>query len=453
MRPGSEGELATHLARIAKGETVEHVATMCRRKDGSLTEVSVLMSPMYRRNRVEGCVVSGRDITKIVETQHALEGQQKQIQELLVQTEQHARRQEEFLAMLSHELRNPLAAVMNATTVMNAAHDDRTTTRCQAVIERQATHMKKLLDDLLDVSRITSAKFRVASEDIDLHEAIDTAVEATAPAFAARGIELGANVPRCDLPVKGDTRRLTQVLTNLLSNAATYSPSGAHVQLDVTIDGDQVVIRVADDGDGIDPELQPKIFELFVQSEQKLDRSRGGLGVGLSLAKTIVELHRGTIRVHSDGVGKGSAFFVSLPLGRAVVQASSLGRAGAACRIVLIDDQDDARDMLRVLFEARNHVVYDACDGANGVQLITAQKPDVAFIDIGLPVMNGFEVAQQIRKRRDLDGVLLVALSGYGNHNDVESALAAGFDEHVTKPAELKTLEQILARRRAATGD
>ncbi|MEP6861133.1 MAG: chemotaxis protein CheB [Deltaproteobacteria bacterium] len=453
MSPGSESDLASHLARVARGETVEHVSTMCRRKDGSLAEVSVLLSPMYQRDRVVGCAASGRDITKLVESQRALEAQGKQIKELLVQSEQHGRRQEEFLAMLSHELRNPLAAVMNATTVMNAAHDAAVTTRCQAVIERQTTHMKKLLDDLLDVSRITSAKFRVAAEDIDLHEAIDTAIEATSPGFAARGIQLASEVPRFELPVKGDTRRLTQVLTNLLANAATYSPSGAHVKLDVSVDGEQVVISVADDGDGIEGDLQPKIFELFVQSEQKLDRSRGGLGVGLSLAKTIVELHGGSIRVHSDGPGKGSTFYVTLPLGRTITQASNLGPASGACRIVLIDDQDDARDMLRVLFEARNHVVYDACDGANGVSLIAAHKPDVAFIDIGLPVMNGFEVAQQIRKMRELDGVMLVALSGYGNHNDVESALAAGFDEHVTKPAELKTLEAILARKRAPIED
>jgi two-component system, chemotaxis family, CheB/CheR fusion protein len=453
MRPGSEGELAGLLARVAKGETVEHVSSMCRCKDGTLSEVSVLLSPMYRREHVVGCAASGRDITKLVETQHALEEQQKQIQELLDQSEQHGRRQEEFLAMLSHELRNPLAAVMNATTVMRSAHDDAATGRCQAVIERQATHMKKLLDDLLDVSRITSAKFQIAREDVDLHEAIEIAIEATAPALASRGIQLSVEVPRIALPVKGDSRRLTQVLTNLLSNAATYSPSGAHVKLEVVTEGEQAVLSVSDDGDGIEASLQPKIFELFVQSEQKLDRSRGGLGVGLSLAKTIVELHGGSIRVHSDGLGKGSTFYVTLPLGRTITPVTNLGLSSGACRIVLIDDQDDARDMLRVLFEARNHVVYDASDGANGVSLISAQKPDVAFIDIGLPVMNGFEVAQQIRKIRELDGVMLVALSGYGNHNDVESALAAGFDEHVTKPAELKTLEAILARKRAPTGD
>jgi CheY-like chemotaxis protein len=190
-----------------------------------------------------------------------------------------------------------------------------------------------------------------------------------------------------------------------------------------------------------------------VQSEQKLDRSRGGLGVGLSLAKTIVELHDGSIAVRSDGPGKGSDFQITLPLGKLAARSLGHGVPGGTCRIVLVDDQEDSRDMLRVLFEARKHIVFDASDGANAVQLIAQHKPDVAFIDIGLPVMNGFEVAEQIRKQPELNNVLLVALSGYGNHADVDAALAAGFDEHVTKPAEFKRLEQILARKRPMTDD
>jgi CheY-like chemotaxis protein len=325
--------------------------------------------------------------------------------------------------------------------------------RCQAVIERQASHMKRLLDDLLDVSRITSDKFVINAEDIDLRESIDTAVEATAPAFAERGMRLERDVPDRLLPVKGDSRRLTQVLGNLLSNAATYSPAGSAVQLSVGVDGPVVAIQVRDNGDGIDPALLPKIFDLFVQSEQKLDRSRGGLGVGLSLAKKIVELHGGAIKVTSEGPNKGSIFEVTLPLGRPPTQLLSQGVPGGPCRIVLVDDQEDSRDMLRVLFEARNHLVFDGADGAHAVQLIAEHKPHIAFIDIGLPVINGFEVAQQIRKRPELNDVMLVALSGYGNHSDVQTALAAGFDEHVTKPAEFKRLEQILAKKRPNTDD
>jgi CheY-like chemotaxis protein len=240
------------------------------------------------------------------------------------------------------------------------------------------------------------------------------------------------------------------MIANLLANAAIYSPPQSVVSLSVRTRDHVVVVRVRDHGEGIDPELQPRIFDLFVQSEQTLDRSRGGLGVGLSLAKTIAELHGGTISVHSEGRGHGSEFEITLPLGLPIAPRTHTESVrGGPCRIVLVDDQDDSRDMLRDLLEARKHVVYDAADGARALQLIAEHKPDVAFIDIGLPVMDGFEVAQQIRKRPDLHQVKLVALSGYGNKSDVQAAFAAGFDEHVTKPAELRRLEQILASVRS----
>jgi two-component system CheB/CheR fusion protein len=452
MKPGTEEELDKYLSQISKGEKVEHVATLCRRKDGSLVDVSVVISPIFNHKKIVGAAASARDISPLTRTQRALEDQQRQVRALLTQTQELSHRREEFLAMLSHELRNPLAAVLSATTAMRQApaamHE-----RCQAVIERQATHMKRLLDDLLDVSRITSDKFAIATEDIDLREAIDTAIESTAPAFADHGVKLECDPRPRPLPVKGDSRRLTQVFANLLANAATYSPPGGTVRLKVASEASSIVIHVEDEGEGIDPALQPKIFDLFVQSEQKLDRSRGGLGVGLSLAKTIVELHDGSIAVRSDGPGKGSDFQITLPLGKLAARSLGQGVPGGTCRIVLVDDQEDSRDMLRVLFEARKHIVFDASDGANAVQLIAQHKPDVAFIDIGLPVMNGFEVAEQIRKQPELNNVLLVALSGYGNHADVDAALAAGFDEHVTKPAEFKRLEQILARKRPMTDD
>jgi CheY-like chemotaxis protein len=348
--------------------------------------------------------------------------------------------------MLSHELRNPLAAVLSATTALE--EDETRVARCRAVIKRQATHMKRLLDDMLDVSRITAAKFTIQRDNLDLRDALETAIESTAPIYRERRIHLEQDIPGRHLPVEGDTRRLTQVIANLLANAAIYSPPQSMVTLAVRTTNDVVTIRVRDHGEGIDPQLKPKIFDLFVQSDQTLDRSRGGLGVGLSLAKTIVELHGGTVDVHSDGPGKGSEFEVTLPLGRtpSLVRTSEEQFVAGACRIVLVDDQEDTRDMLRELLQARKHVVYDAADGAAAIQLIAEYKPDVAFIDIGLPVMDGFEVAQQIRKRPDLHGVRLVALSGYGNKSDVQAALKAGFDEHVTKPAELKQLERIIAR-------
>jgi CheY-like chemotaxis protein len=317
--------------------------------------------------------------------------------------------------------------------------------------------MKGLLDDLLDVSRITSEKFSLQTHDLDLREAIETAVESTTPLYDARRIRLEQDIPDRPLRVRGDARRLAQVVGNLLANAATYSPTNTTVKLHVEPLRGAYQICVTDQGEGIEPELQPKIFDLFVQAEQKLDRPRGGLGVGLSLAKKIVELHDGAIGVHSEGRGKGSRFSVTLPqqesdaIPAAIAAAPTNGngkRRHKACRIVLVDDQEDSREMLRDLLESFDHEVYDGADGASAIQLIAEHKPDVAFIDIGLPVLNGFEVAQQIRKRPELSAVRLVALSGYGTQNDVQAALAAGFDEHVTKPAAFDTLERVISRSR-----
>ncbi len=443
--------LPEYLAEIAAGNRVEHGSSFDRRKDGSLMEVSITISPIFNKSLIIGGSAIVRDISKLVEVQRALETEQAKVKELLAHTEELAHRREQFLAMLSHELRNPLAAVLSATSVLEQRPEPPITQRCQSVIQRQSTHMKKLLDDLLDVSRITSDKFAIENVDLDLAEAIETAIEATAPLLAQRDTKLEWVPPSMKLRVRGDVRRLTQVVANLLANAANYSPPKTVVQLTCEVDGDQAVVHVRDHGDGIEPSLQPKIFDLFVQAEQKLDRSRGGLGVGLSLARTIVELHGGTIRVHSEGVGRGSTFSVTLPLVPVLpIQAADRYVPDGPCRIVLIDDQDDSRDMLRVMFESKNHVVFDGSDGGVAVKLIAQHKPHVAFIDIGLPVMNGFEVAQMIRKTPELKDVVLVALSGYGNHSDVTAALEAGFDEHVTKPAEFAKLEQILVRKRRA---
>jgi two-component system, chemotaxis family, CheB/CheR fusion protein len=445
MAPDTHAQLAEDLQRIASGEAVHHAASLSRRKDGTYVDVSVMLSPIFNRSRIVGAAVIARDISQLTETQRALEEEQRKVKGLL-------QRREEFLAMLSHELRNPLTAVLSATTALEEDDSPPRVARCRTVIKRQATHMKRLLDDLLDVSRITTDKFTIQREELDLRESIATAIEATAPLFSERRTRLDKDVPDRPLPVHGDSRRLTQVVGNLLANAAIYSPPDSVVSLSARIHDGALVIKVRDHGEGIAPEMRTKIFDLFVQSEQKLDRSRGGLGVGLSLARTIVELHDGSIDVHSDGLGKGSEFEVRLPAGvPARMEPRATGSVVStmptrSCRIVLVDDQSDSRDMLRDLFEARQHVVYDAADGAAALQLIAEYKPDVAFIDIGLPIMDGFEVAQQIRQRAELRDVKLVALSGYGNKSDVQAAFKAGFDEHVTKPAELQQLERILAR-------
>ncbi|MBC7974093.1 MAG: response regulator [Myxococcales bacterium] len=453
MQEGTEAELVPLLDRIRRGETVEHVRLLSRHRDGHHVEVSTMISPIQDRvGLIVGVSAIGRDIVPLIDAQRALEGHQRRITSLLEQAEEGARRREQFIAMLSHELRNPLAAVMNATTLIKKQPELESVSRCQAVIERQARHMKRLLDDLLDVSRITRGKFQLVDDDIDLRTSIEAAIESTSPLFTERGVKLETSLPRQPMPVRGDAGRLMQVVVNLLSNAANYSPRASTVRLLVTSEHGRGVLRVMDHGVGIESELQSKIFDLFVQSEQRLDRSRGGLGVGLSLAKNIVDLHGGTIEVQSDGPGKGSDFKVTLPL-----LPSSRALAGAEmpqlprsdrCRIVLVDDQADSREMLRMLLESRDHVVIDVEDGPSAIEVISREKPDVAFIDIGLPAMNGYEVAQRLRGQPALNDVLLVALTGYGAPSDVSAAHAAGFDEHLIKPAELAKLEKILAARK-----
>jgi two-component system CheB/CheR fusion protein len=450
---GSEPELDRAFERTRRGDTVEHVLWLSQHASGESVAISTTISPIYdREGAIVGVSAIGRDISAVLAAQRELEQRQLRITTLLEQAEESARRREQFIAMLSHELRNPLAAVMNATTLIKKQPDPEAVARCQAVIERQAHHMKRLLDDLLDVSRITRGKFQLINHDIDLRGPIESAIESTAPLFAERGVRLDHGLPRQPMPVRGDANRLVQVVVNLLSNAANYSPRASTVRLLVTTEDGKGVLRVIDHGVGIESELQSKIFDLFVQSEQRLDRSRGGLGVGLSLAKNIVDLHGGTIEVHSDGPGKGSDFKVTIPL--LPISALLLGADQVAagrsdrCRIVLVDDQADSREMLRMLLESRDHLVIDVEDGPSAIDVITREKPDVAFIDIGLPAMNGYEVAQRIRDRPGLDSVMLVALTGYGAPSDISAARAAGFDEHVIEPAELAKLEQILATRK-----
>jgi len=458
MRDGGELEQGRFLERIRRGEKVEHVVSLSRHRSDAHVDVSTTISPIHdRRGAIAGVSAIGRDISPLLGAQRELEQRQLRIASLLEQAEESSRRREQFIAMLSHELRNPLAAVMNATTLIKKQPDIDAIARCQAVIERQARHMKRLLDDLLDVSRITRGKFQLLNEDIDLRTPIEAAIESTAPLFSERGVTLDHSLPPRPMPVRGDASRLVQVVVNLLSNAANYSPRTSTVRLLVTIEGNQGILRVIDHGVGIESELQSKIFDLFVQSEQRLDRSRGGLGVGLSLAKNIVELHGGTIEVQSDGPGKGSDFKVCIPMVQVDAPAwgsdKALVRRGDRCRIVLVDDQADSREMLRMLLESRDHFVIDVEDGPSAIDAIARERPDVAFIDIGLPVMNGYEVAQRIRERPGLDDVLLVALTGYGAPSDVSAARAAGFDEHLIKPAELAKLERILATKKPVLAD
>jgi two-component system CheB/CheR fusion protein len=307
--------------------------------------------------------------------------------------------------------------------------------------------MARLLDDLLDVSRITRGGIELRKEDVDLREAIRLAVEAVGPHVQRHAIELELSLGDEPLPVRGDSARLQQIIGNLLTNAVKYSREGGTVELTAGREGEEVVVVIKDSGFGISPELLPQIFELFVQTEQGLDRSEGGLGVGLALVRQLVELHGGRVTGHSEGENRGSEFRVVLPVQHQGVQTSSKRRTGNGAgprRVVVVEDQEDAREMLTMLLQARGYIVYQARNGAEAIETIERVHPDVALVDLGLPILDGFEVARQLRANEVLDDVILVALTGYGTNDDVRAALEAGFSAHLTKPADPLAIDEII---------
>jgi two-component system CheB/CheR fusion protein len=373
--------------------------------------------------------------------------------EARISLEEADRRKNEFLAMLSHELRNPLAPIRNSLYVLErAAPGGEQARRAQVVIDRQVAHMTRLVDDLLDVTRISRGKIQLRREPLELGENVRRVVEDHRSAFTARGIELEVSIPEEPLPVEGDRTRVAQVIGNLLNNAAKFTPKGGQVR--VLVDRDpatsQARVRVRDTGAGIAPEMMPRLFEPFTQADATLDRSQGGLGLGLALVKGLVELHGGTVAAASDGPGLGTEFTIQIPLRRGAAQA--LGGPGrpesgtpATRRVLVIEDNVDAAASLQEVLELGSHAVSVAHTGPEGLEKARAFDPDIVFCDIGLPGMDGYQIARSIRADPELKSLVLVALTGYAGPEDVSRSREAGFDYHLAKPASLERLEQIVA--------
>ncbi len=404
------------------------------RSDGTSFPAEYWSHPIFRNHEVIGAVVTFLDVTERRKAE-------EEIQEGV-------RRREVFLAMLSHELRNPLAAILSATRVLeNASWTDNACHEAGQVVARQANHMSRLLDDLLDVARITRGRITLRKERVDLRETARSAIEALRPFMAEHDTQLSIDTADEPLFVIGDAARLQQIQANLLSNASKYSPRAAQVRFELQRQGDEAMIRVADSGRGIDPVMLPRIFDLFVQGDQSLARAEGGLGIGLTLLRSLVELHDGRVEAQSAGPGQGSAFTVWLPLAPAAAMNADAGAApprAAVTTVVLVEDQADARRMMQLLLEAEGVRVFTAENGAEGAELIERVGPELALVDLGLPVMSGFEVARRIRQNPAHGGTRLVALSGYGQDSDIQASIAAGFDEHLTKPPDPERLEQLL---------
>ena len=357
------------------------------------------------------------------------------------------RTKDEFLAMLAHELRNPLGAISHAVRVLAPVEaEPGPTSRAREVIARQVDQISHLIDDLLDVERVVSGKIRLDRLPLDLADAVRGAVGAvTAGAQLDRDIDVSTE----PVWVDGDASRLEQVLTNLVINAVKYTPPGGQIRVTLRADGSDAVLSVEDTGVGISPTLLPFIFDLYVQADRTLDRARGGLGIGLTLVRRLVELHGGTVEASSDGEGCGSRFTVRLRQIPAARKAVALPVPSdclvTSRRVLLIEDSGDARQMLRMTLELAGHVVYDAADGIHGLELLNAVRPDVGIIDIGLPVMDGYQVAERIRERLQGRRMLLLALTGYGSAGDSKRSLEHGFDHHLVKPVDPDHLARLIS--------
>ncbi len=368
------------------------------------------------------------------------------------------RAKNEFLAMLAHELRNPLAPIFNALrTLSDTTSEPADLPWAMGIMERQVRLMARLVDDLLDVSRITQGKIELRKEHIELDSVLRNAVEVSRPLIESRRQSLHLYSCAEPLPVFADSARLEQVVCNLLNNAAKYTQEGGSIALCSGREGGEIVLRVRDNGLGIAPEMQARVFDLFTQAEPTLDRSEGGLGIGLTLVRTLVELHGGTIIVHSDGLGLGSEFEVRLPMAEVRTPepgpVQTIGQPAAnRRRILLVDDNDDALHTLARLLRRWGHEIHVAGAGLDALNVASKVQPEVILLDIGLPGMDGYEVARRLRQTRGVSESLLIALTGYGQESDRSRSRDAGFDHHLVKPLDPDQLQSLLCRRDTPRG-
>lgn len=361
------------------------------------------------------------------------------------------RRKTEFLATLAHELRNPLAPLSNGLHLMRMANSKpELLEKTRQMMERQIQHMVHLVDDLLDVARISTGKVELRRQRMDLKDVVATAVETSASLIDAGGHKLTVDVPSQPMPMDADPTRIAQVVSNLLNNAAKYTPQGGRIALAVRVDAGEAVLSVSDTGVGIAPDALAKVFEMFAQVPSSAGKPQGGLGIGLSLVQSLVALHGGSVSAASPGAGEGSTFTVRLPLlatdnhGVPRMEASTIAVKPDQLHVLVVDDNTDAAESLGVLLDIEGHAAHIAHSGAEALQVAREQALDVVFLDIGLPDMTGYDVARRMRLLPGMDKTLLVALTGWGTQDDRQRTRDAGFDRHLTKPAELPAVEELL---------
>jgi two-component system CheB/CheR fusion protein len=418
-----------------------------RRHDGSVFPMELAISE-FRLNGERHFTGITRDITERKRMQQELQAQLDELAEA-------DRQKNEFLAMLAHELRNPLAPMRNALHVLSMPGvPEDTAQRALGMMGRQLNHMIRLVDDLLDVSRIIQGKIDLRKQVIDIASVVGRAVETAQPVIDARRHRLSVSLPAEPVFVDGDPLRLAQVIANLLTNAAKYSPPESPIDLTVREEGGQTVIRVRDRGIGIAPELLPEVFDLFVQADASLARSEGGLGVGLTLVKRLAEMHGGSVSAASAGLGHGSEFTIRLPrvshdevcAGGTAGEASPRVTDALRKRVLVVDDNVDAAESVAMILRLTGYDVRCTYDGVSALDAAKAYHPDVVVLDIGLPGISGYEVARRLRLDPEFEETPLVAVTGYGQDVDRRRSQSAGIDYHLTKPVDPATLQQLLAK-------
>ena len=421
------------------------------RPDGQVRWVSETGRVLRDENGRPACMVGITfDITDRKQAEEALQQAEEQLRE-------QGRRKDEFLAMLAHELRNPLAPIRNAVQILRLTGEGGRTGMACGIIERQIGQLVRLVDDLLDVSRISRGKIALQLEAIDLRDVARLALDTSQSLLSARGHAVQLSLPNEPVRVLGDPARLAQVLTNLLNNAAKYTDPGGRVELSVGHEGAEAIVAVGDNGRGLDAEAQQRVFEMFYQAERDRASSEGGLGLGLSLVKSLLELHGGTVRAQSAGRGQGSVFTVRLPLALAPAASSpgtpgtTLAPAPRVLRVLVVDDLPDAAESMAALLQLQGHEVSVAHDGIGAVEAALRERPDLVLLDIGLPGQNGYQACRAMRER-GLTGALVVAVSGYGHPEDRRLSRVAGFDAHLVKPVDLAQLQALVDRRADVVG-
>jgi signal transduction histidine kinase len=413
---------------------------------GSLTNVTLLDRPTSARTLLSAAQTALRARVRQYETRRQLEALRR-AEEAFRDVEEKLRaadrRKDEFLAMLAHELRNPLAPIRNASELLSRTLPAEPRMQSSvAIVKRQIAHLTRLVDDLLDVSRITQGRIELQRQPLELAQVITQAMESVEPLMRAKGHKVRVTSSPTPLYVDGDSARLVQCISNILTNSAKYTDDGGDIRVDVRAEPGWAVIEITDNGVGISPELLPQIFDLFVQSARSLDRSQGGLGIGLSVVQRLIEMHGGSVTAHSDGPGRGASFIVRLPRTEAPHDRSQQEKVlkGPSRRILVVDDNADAADSLSLLLRYEGHKVEAVYSAEDAIEKAQTFAPQIILLDIGLPGMDGYEVARRVRAAGN--PARIVALTGYGQAEDVERALAAGFNSHVVKPVDLQLLRR-----------